>query len=392
MATKIEINIREERNNCTVLEVTKNIKGNTLVIVECNECKRQFKVLGYNYTKSKFMCNHGKRLLAEEFVNKTIGSLHIDKVVGRSEIDNRTVVDVTCTNCGEQYAEIHWHRITSFSFQCDCTKRNKYESIVLNKYRKYIGNIRGTDKIVGVNYYKDNDANNRCKFSLECMICHTKREVSTLAFLDTSSYKKCNCMPKTREVKDHMKKYRETLINKKFGLLTVRNFVDGTTLQNIVAICECECGNDHFMTRLGNIVSGDTRTCGCKTKSGAVKLIENTLKSLNVDFTEEQQMKDLLSDKGRRLKFDFFIKDKRGIGIAVIEYDGPHHQKPFNYGHWNSDRDLEAAFEQIQKNDRLKDEYVKAHGCKMLRIKYKKDATDEDIEQQVKRFINVLNI
>lgn len=390
--TKNEINLGDVINDCEVINTYLDNKNNLAVIAKCNKCGLELKIPSYKFRRGHFMCKHGERRSANYYIGKDVGNLHINSLVGVDET-NRTIVNIVCKDCGKS-KDVLLHRVTSFSYICDCEKLDNYEKIMLNKYKQYIGQTKLSDTIIDVIYRPEaNVGSNRTKFILQCDNCGLKREVGVLQFLDSIDYKKCNCKPKTREVLDPMKKYRQTMLGKKYGSLKIIDFEDGTKLQNIVAICKCDCGNESFSTLLSNIVSGDTRSCGCKCRSNASIIIEKTLRKLNVKFTMEQKMTDLFSVKGRPLKFDFFIMDKNNIGRAVIEYDGPHHNTPFDYGNTWDDEEIQRKFKTIQQNDKIKDDYVKSHGCIMYRLKYNYKHTEKDIENLITDFIlsNKLN-
>jgi hypothetical protein len=62
---------------------------------------------------------------------------------------------------------------------------------------------------------------------------------------------------------DHMSKIDYSIIGKRFGRLTVLDFdkMDGHVAK---FLCECDCGNIKSI-RSGNLKSGHTTSCGCKT-------------------------------------------------------------------------------------------------------------------------------
>lgn len=383
-----DISIGDTINNCTVIDIYLNSKPNLMVKAKCNECGLLLNIPGYKFRRGHFLCKHGERRKPEYYIGTQIGRLYIEGIHGKDS-SNRTIVNVVCTECESRY-NVQLYKVTNFSFLCECEKLNKYDNLMVSKYKTYIGMSKLSDTIVDVVYRPEASAgSNRAKFVLHCNDCGLNREVGVIQFLDSDNYKKCNCKPKTREVIDPMKKYNQTLLNKRFGNLVIKDFIAGNTLQNTYAVCDCDCGNKEFITAIGNIVSGDTRSCGCKYRSNASIVIENELKRLGIKFIMEKSLPDLISIKGRPLRFDFFILNNNNDGVAIIEYDGPHHQIPFDYrGNWEDQDKLNSAFRTIQANDKIKDEYAKANNLLMLRINYNYKQTDNDIRRIVDKFIS----
>ena len=107
---------------------------------------------------------------------------------------------------------------------------------------------------------------------------------------------------------------------------------------------------EEFYSQLGHVISGN---CAGDHNSNGEVYFENALKELSIDYNREYIFKDLLSDKGAYLRFDFEIpyKDKK----LLIELDGDQHEKPVEvFGGVE-------AFERRKKHDELKNKYVFEH-------------------------------
>lgn len=90
--------------------------------------------------------------------------------------------------------------------------------------------------------------------------------------------------------------------------------------------------------------------------------IRKILTLLNIQFIEQKTYKDLYHKTKRcKLKYDFYIPHLN----LLIEYDGIQHFKPRS----NSKDDI-INFNDSQVRDRLKTEYTKNNGIKLLRIPY----------------------
>ena len=243
----------------------------------------------------------------------------------------------------------------------------------------------GTDIIIDIRYVPENDFNHRTLLKLKCNLCGAEREVGANTFVNSNNYKKCNCMPKTRDTKNPLNKYNQTVLNKRFGRIVVQSLSNGYSLQTIDATCKCDCGNI-FTTILSNIVSGDTKSCGCKVESYGEKVITDVLNEYNLEFEKQKTYDNLISIHGRKLHIDFVVfKDNKEI--AFIEYDGPHHKIPFAYGHNVDDNKLLSRYNDIVANDNIKNMYAQKLGIQMIRIPYKNNINHEYIKGILMRYL-----
>ena len=105
-----------------------------------------------------------------------------------------------------------------------------------------------------------------------------------------------------------------------------------------------------FYAQLGHVVSGN---CTGGTYSSGEENFKKALDELRIPYSREITFPDLLSDKGRNLRFDFlcFYKGKK----ILVELDGIQHERPIAvFGG-------EESFELLHKHDLQKNEYVKNH-------------------------------
>ena len=104
----------------------------------------------------------------------------------------------------------------------------------------------------------------------------------------------------------------------------------------------------------------------CSSSKGE-QIIEKWLNSNNVDYTPEyKQFKDLLSDKGNPLRFDFAIFENtpKTIVSKLIEFDGEQHYR------WIKGMMTEEDFKKLQYHDQLKNEYCLKNNIPLIRIPY----------------------
>lgn len=128
--------------------------------------------------------------------------------------------------------------------------------------------------------------------------------------------------------------------------------------------CKCHnCGNEKYETNGNNLQAGNTTSCGCINSRGE-KLISQILKRNNINFTTQYTFKDLRSEKGYCLKFDFAIFKDNKLDY-LIEFDGRQHYEGPD-AKWS----LSDSLEEIQQRDRLKNDYCLKNGIKLKRIPY----------------------
>lgn len=353
-----------------------NSKHNTIIEVRCKICNKVLNISPMEYKLGYYRCNHGKRLIAKDCIGETFGNISITGIYGKDE-RNRTFITCKCVKCNKESIQ-YFHRITSYKYKCSCEKID-YGHEMLNKFSKLIGKGIGTDTVLDARYIPENDFNHRTLVKLKCNLCGAEREVGANTFVNSKNYKKCNCMPKTRDIKNPLNKYNQTVLNKRFGSIVVEQLSEGTSLQTIYATCKCDCGK-MFTTALSNIVSGDTKSCGCRTESYGEKVITDVLNNCNLKFEKQKTYNDLISICGRKLYIDFVVfKDNKEI--AFIEYDGPHHNIPFAYGHYTDDSELISRYNNIVANDNIKDMYAEKLGVQMIRIPYKNNINHKYIKE-----------
>jgi len=99
------------------------------------------------------------------------------------------------------------------------------------------------------------------------------------------------------------------------------------------------------------------------SSSGEVR-IHNILVDYGIPFQEEYEFDDLVSSKGRHLRFDFAIFDDDGELICLLEFQGrQHYQSVDKFG---GGKGLRAQ----RYNDQRKREYCLKHNIKLVSIPY----------------------
>lgn len=150
----------------------------------------------------------------------------------------------------------------------------------------------------------------------------------------------------------------KNLIGQRYGKLTVlkdsgkRHEKKG----EILWLCECDCGNTCLVRTSSLTKERGTISCGCIASKGEEKIAQ-ILKNNNIKFSREYTYKDLLSPKGRPLRYDFLINN-----YFLLEFDGKQH--------FEEDGRSTQTLQERQLYDKIKNEYAKLHNIPLKRIPY----------------------
>ena len=183
--------------------------------------------------------------------------------------------------------------------------------------------------------------------------------------------KSCGCKQKEAiklmGQKSHPSWNFKDLTGQRFGKLTVLGIhkkEDG----KIFWECKCDCGNYCYPT---TYKLKEQKSCGC-ILSYKEEEISQILASSKVKYKNQVTYDDLVSRKGRKLRFDFgIIKDNKIVGL--IEYQGEQHTLNKPRGFYT-----EEKIEEIQFNDTLKQQYCKLNNIPLLLLD-KNNILEKDI-------------
>ena len=173
-----------------------------------------------------------------DLVGEKFGDLTVKESAGTDKQRNKLWL-CECV-CGET-VKVATRQLTSGEkTNCGCKSIRKQTLI-----NKKFGDLT-VKEFVGSNKYRNK------LWLCECT-CGTKVEVSTDML---TSGKKAHCGCKS--------KWKQNLINKKFGDLTVKEFAGLDKRGNRLWLCECTCGNKIKVTS-NLLTSGKKAHCGCKS-------------------------------------------------------------------------------------------------------------------------------
>ena len=293
-------------------------------------------------------CRPTKRRIVHKhnLVNKKFGKW---TVLGESPNTNKgghTKWICRC-DCGTVREVDGGHLVDNTSTSCGCTRAENSTAVDLTN--KKFGRWTAKEKVG-----KDKYNNWLWKCVCEC----GSEGILTANSLLSNKRLSCGCL---KREKTHAR--RENLVGRKFNMLTVIEQVEDHVYPNGKVRqkykCRCECGQEVIVTS-NALKSGATKSCGCLSSQGERRLSE-ILNENRIKYKKQKSYKDLLSDKGNRLRFDFYIPS----GNYLIEFDGMYH--------FEASKRIWCTEEHVKKtqyHDKLKNEYCRRNNIPLIRIPY----------------------
>lgn len=199
--------------------------------------------------------------------------------------------------------------------------------------------------------------------SFKCGYCGNIFEAN-IAEVRRGKIKSCGCYRKIEHKNRAEKKYKD----KKFGKLTPLYQTDKQGADgSYYWMCRCDCGNT---TIISSADFTKTKSCGCLLfHSYGEETAKEVLENNGIKYIFQHSFDDCNSDLGFPLRFDFYLPEHN----CCIEIDGRQHFTPVSrFGG-------EEAFNRLQKNDKIKDNYCFMKGIRMIRIRYNREPNIKEI-------------
>ena len=136
-----------------------------------------------------------------------------------------------------------------------------------------------------------------------------------------------------------------------------------------------QCFNFEWKTDVKSRNKGSN--CPYLTIYKGEEYIKQYLQKNNIVFIPQQKFPDLIGTGGGQLSYDFSIPSKK-YGFVLIEYNGIQHYESSEFFGG------EEKFKKQKEHDRLKKEYAKKHGYKLIIVKYTYD-TYEDVAEYLEK-------
>lgn len=311
----------------------------------CQKCTHQKKVnqtlLEYDFIKTKIE-EQGHKLLSDKYINSRSDLLIECEIHGKfttcwtefnSKIKNN---NNGCPRCGIE--SVNKDRKLSYEFVKECIETQGH-TIVSENYKNCLSKLIFYCLRHGEMHTTWNQFNNSIKGGFNgCRKCsselhHELQRKTTDEFIT--------------EVYD--------LVGDEY---TVHSDYNGAFEK--VEMRHSTCGCKYEVTA-DNFLRG--RRCPQCFESKGEQKIRLFLKQKGISFLSQYEFKNLQSDKGNPLRFDFalFYDIKKANLALLVEYDGE-----FHFNKYYEDQN----FETLQYHDSLKNEYCKNHNIPLVRIPY----------------------
>ena len=264
--------------------------------------------------------------------------------------------------CGNQVVRSYRSIQNKTTNSCGCLFAQHVSETNYNRAKKLIGQKFNKLTVVDIAEIRiAKDGSKRVYYKCMCDCGNPIPVIVRGTDLKLGKQLSCGCAKSDAEARD-----REDLTGRVFGKLTVIGFA---YIKNQTAYwhCQCECGNE-IDVRGADLKNSHTSSCGCMLSLGELNIV-NVLRSAKVDYLHNKgYFKDLVSDAGLALRYDFIIFNADDTPIRLIEFDGPQHTTP---------NDLFGAkeFQKLQYHDFLKNQYALSHNIPLVRIPYSKRDT-----------------
>lgn len=201
-----------------------------------------------------------------------------------------------------------------------------------------------------------------------------------------NNYGCCGCSNLTRRTVKQMEEYILYLSDGEYELISNHNKTrDKATFKHNSNLCVNPDSNKEFDMKIHNFITNNQRCPFCSrsvkgknNNSKGTLEIKKFLINNGIDFIQEACFNECKSPISNiLLPFDFYLEDKN----ILIEFDGRQHFEPVEIF------EGEKGFERTKRNDKIKNEFAREKGIKLIRISYKEF---KDIKNILKEELNIL--
>lgn len=315
---------------------------------------------GFNMEIDEIPVGRAKDLRGQKFGKLTV----LYRVATPPNISNKNAYWKCVCDCGNQHIVNTNVLQKGIAQSCGCLNKEKTPSNFIdetgNRYGRLLVLERGEDQY---------NSNGRRYVQWKCQ-CDCGNIILVKGdLLRNGKTKSCGCYRKDKLQDLHSK----DITNQRFGKLVA---ISPLYKKNHYWYwqCKCDCGGQ-CVVNAHTLLQGDCQSCGC-TKSKGEEKIGLLLSQNHIDYEKEYSFKNLKSNKNAYLRFDFYVKNS-----YLIEYDGIQHFQITGWG--------ETNYNQLTKNDNIKNEYCKTHNIPLIRIPYwhYDKITIDDLRPETSQFL-----
>lgn len=272
--------------------------------ITCGKCKQDYTKDWRNLSRdqrcpscSRKKCGQDRKHKFED-IKKWIGSYPEYKLLSETYEDGHKKLKIE--HLGDHIFEMSWSEFDSQGHRCPkCSKKkaNEEQRYKFEEIKNWIENEPGFI-LLSTTYKNSNDKLNiRCPLGHEFKRCWNK-------WRDNHTCPKCirqKCADKQRHKFEDIKKWIESEIG--FVLLS-------ETYENGKKKLEIKCPKKHIFKKCWNKWACGERCTVCRNSKGE-QCISNWLDKWNFSYISEKRFKDCLSPRGRQLRFDRYLIEKK---------------------------------------------------------------------------------
>lgn len=347
-------------NEYTFLDTYVNNK--TKLRVRHNKCGNVYEVVPYSFKKGRRCpkCQliaqaNMKRLSNEQFIKRVYNLVGDEYTVIEPYINSNTPIKIKHNKCGH----ISKMSPTNFMQGARCKYCAGNARLTQQQVKNRIVELHGNEYTLLSNY-RGMGYNIKIKHNP----CNTVFWTDANSFLHKKNNKCPTCYPNDKKTAQQFQLDLDT--NYGEGRYTIiGDYVNAKSLTEI----RCNICNHTWKTKPNWLLTNRSGCPYCNSPKGET-IISKILDTFNISY-ESQKTFDDLKDKDC-LSYDFYVPGQN----ILIEYQGLQHYQPVDYFGG------EAKFKLQQKHDKMKADYAKGNGYKLIAIPY-----TEDTFSKIKKYL-----
>jgi hypothetical protein len=339
----------ESNSGCELLSTEYNGKRENLIIqCKCGKCfTTSYDSFKYNNKRSCDECGINARVdkqkLSIDFVREYISNLGY-QLISNEYINAHEKIKIKCNHghvFERTFNELNKHQSCPFCTWGRASRVKSQDDFIKDVYKLYVNEYT----IIG------DYINSETKIRIKHNVCNNEFDVMPNSLIQGHGCKYCNHQS-YKKTNEEFKQEVFDLVGDEYTILS--HYKNNNTH---IFIKHNECSHEYYVTP-SNFLRG--RRCPYCNESKGERGVRKILENNNINFQTQYMFKDLLSDLGNPLRFDFAILDNNELKY-LIEYDGEFHYEKL----YDNDN-----FEILKYHDELKNEYCKINNIKLIRIPY----------------------
>ncbi len=300
----------------------------------------------------------------KDITGQIFGQVRVNSRAENKRLNSRTTLvmwNCTCLVCGKDFVARGTNLKSGNTTTCGCTNKESVSKAQLvdltgKRFGKLIVLSRASDHVLPGGNHKP---------AWNCKCDCGNNIIATSEHLTSGMTTSCGCYA----LEYRSKRYTEDLTNKRFGHLIALERVSKPG-KRVKWKCICDCGTVCEVLAIC-LKRENTQSCGCRMFSLGAEKVYNVLVDNNISFKKEYTFKDLVTDKNRRLRFDFAIFDDQKNLKCLIEYQGQqHYTERINQYFGKQQREV---------TDQMKRNYCATQDIPLFEIRFDADIPKETI-------------